>query len=127
MHQIIYTQSRDIKGLITAWNASQVAWEDNQTEWRRTNKALTKEISNLNSDIVGLNRERARGRDPLTVTTPPLEAERHKKSMKLPNPEPLTDGITPLIDDFVATIKNILTANADYYLTTASRIAFIES
>ena len=32
LHQIICTQSRDIKGLMTAWNASQVAWEDNQTE-----------------------------------------------------------------------------------------------
>ena len=81
----------------------------------------------MNSDIVGLNRERARGRDPLTVTTPPLEAECHKKSTKLLNPEPLTDGITPLIDDFVATIKNILTINTNHYLTAASRIAFIKS
>ena len=61
------------------------------------------------------------------VIIPPLEAKRHKKSIKLPNPEPLTDGITPLIDDFMATINNILTANADHYLITASRIAFVES
>ena len=81
----------------------------------------------MNSDIVGLNRERARGYNPLIVTTSLLEAERYKKSTKLPNPESLIDGITPLIDDFVATIKNILTTNADYYLTTASRIAFMKS
>ena len=41
-------------------------------------------------------------------------------------PQPLTDGINPFIDDWIATIQNILTANADHYPTPASRITYVD-
>ena len=40
-----------------------------------------------------------------------------QKSGKMPHPDPLTDGVSPFIDDWLETIRTKLSVNADWYPT----------
>jgi hypothetical protein len=50
-----------------------------------------------------------------------------KKSTKLADPEPLSDGVEPTFDQWISRIKNKLSANADHYPTESLKIAYIEN
>lgn len=52
---------------------------------------------------------------------------KEKRSAKIPDPELLTDGITPNIEDWIVEMEAKLIANADHYDTEDLRITYINS
>ena len=50
---------------------------------------------------------------------------REQKSGKIPYPEPFIDGVSPFIDDWLASMRIKLLVNTDWYPTELERMAYI--
>lgn len=53
--------------------------------------------------------------------------EQPKRSAKLPDPDPLTDGESPRFEDWLSRMKNKLAGNEDHYPTEVMKITYVES
>lgn len=93
------------------------------------NESLTKQIHDLKQQNVAYrldkvknflqpkNDENASESIPTSTST--------SKSIKLPDPPMLTDGIDPSWDDWYCKMEEKLSANQDWYRTSASQVAYV--
>ena len=59
-------------------------------------------------------------------TTPTVQImPREQKSGKMPYPEPLIDGVSPFINDWLASMRTKLLVNTDWYPMELERMAYI--
>ena len=112
MHAQINVMNDDIGGIMEAYN--------------KTEDELSGENAQLRADIINLVREANQARARAGIPSTEAGGAGQKKSTKLPPPQPLVDGVNPFIDDWTASIRNILVANADHYPTPAAQIAYVE-
>jgi hypothetical protein len=85
---------------------------------------LNKEVGILKHHIVDLSL-RNRGQTADTAITTPSSAPRPGgKSSRFPDPDPLTDGLSPTVEDWEQALKIKLRANRDHFADDYAKLAY---
>ena len=94
------------------------------TTYKRLNLELEEKLASSEAELLSALRENQRTR---SRSTTPFHEGRNKKSVRLPDPPPLTDGRDPFLEDWINSVRKKFKANADHYDTEELRMAYVSN